>query len=562
MVERPDSGTKKGAILGIALQDISINYFKGHKHKIILIFLWLFHVVNNYIWLKMDTYPLLWDAALHFFDSLRIFDLLKHSGLNFVFEIAKINREYSFFVPLIASVFYNVFGVSEDIGVIISGSIFLAVLIFSVYGISKNICSKKAGLLAAFLITAYPLIFSHSRIFMYDLPLTAIVSLSVYVFQISDNFRKRSASLFLGVVFGAGMLTKFPFPLFVASALLYYSYKIYIKIMCNAARQGNMLLKLISEHSSRIINLVLTLIVAIILSSTWYLPNLSYLLKTLIEVPQVYGAEYPPVLSFQSLSFYFFGLINYQISFSLFLVFILGFNLFIKSKSENKFFLIYWILIPYFVFTFLYYKDIRYTLPYLPAIAVITSVGFFSIKSRKIKSIAVSAIVGVALTQFIAYSYGIKYMPGTLTFEIAGNTIFLFNQKGHENAMEQHRNYIREDWKTAEILDSLKDVIGKENVQQLNVFIIPDDPRIHSPLTSLAYLQRIPINFAFGSWDHIATARRDCVITKDGNWMVPPYFMDKINKSVKWFEANIDQFYLIRKISLPDKSNLLIYKMN
>ena len=74
-----------------------------NKYIFIVFFLYLFFVINNYIWLKIDTYPLLWDAAAHFFDSLRILDLLKQNSFNFVFKIPEINREYPVFVPLITA---------------------------------------------------------------------------------------------------------------------------------------------------------------------------------------------------------------------------------------------------------------------------------------------------------------------------------------------------------------------------------------------------------------------------------------------------------------------------
>ena len=126
--------------------------------------------------------------------------------------------------------------------------------------------------------------------------------------------------------------------------------------------------------------------------------------------------------------------------------------------------------------------------------------------------------------------------------------------------MEQHRAPLKQDWRAKETLNTISKFFVEKNAQSLNVFIIPDDPRIHSPLISLAYLKRKSIYFAVGSWENIANSKADLVITKDGNWMVPPHFLEKINQSVKWFEENIDKFSLVKKINLPDNSSLLIYK--
>lgn len=534
----------------------------NNRYILSLVFLYLFLEVNNYVWLKLDTYPLLWDSAAHFFDSIRIFDLFRQEGFNFVYKIPEINREYPIFVPLITAPFYNITGISEDSGVFINSSIFLGILIFSVYGITKNIYSKKSGLLAAFLVTAYPIIFGHSRTFMYDLPLTAMVCLGIYSYQVSGNFRKIGSSINFGIVLGLGMLTKFPFFVFIISALSGYFFYAFSMIMHDSVKQRKPLLGILREHSGQIRNTLIALIIAIIIALTWYGKNLPYLLEILITIPQVYGAEYPSVFTPQSLFFYFFQLVNIQISFYLFIVFILGLWFFSKLRLKNKLFLIHWILIPYFVFTLINYKSTRYTLPYLPAIAIISSIGIFSIKRKIFKVILVTFIVFVAAIQFYIYSYGVKYIPPLLTFSIYGNPIYLFNQKGCENTMEQHRAPLRQDWKTAEILNSISKFLVGPNDQLLNVFIIQDDPRIHSPLLSLAFLKRKSINFTVGSWQYIADSKADLVITKDGNLMAPPYFMDKISRSVNWFETNIDKFSLVEKINLPDNSNLLIYKRN
>lgn len=537
-------------------------FLARNKHILILLLQYVFFEINNYIWLKIDTYPLLWDAAAHFFDSLRIFELLKGNGLNFIFKIPEINREYPIFVPLITASFYKITGISEDIAVFISGSIFLGILMFSVYGITKNIYNKNSGLLAAFLVAAYPIIFGHSRVFMYDLPLTAMVCLGIYSYQVSDNFRKIGGSIIFGIVLGLGMLTKFTFFVFIASALSCYLFYEFYMIMHDLIKHKKTLLGILREHSGQIRNFLIALIIAIIIALTWYGQNLHYLLDILITIPQVYRVKYPPVFSPQSLFFYLFQLVNIQISFYLFMVFILGLWFFSKLRLKNKLFLIYWILIPYFVFTFINYKSTRYTLPYLPAIAIISSIGIFSIKRKILKVILVAFIVFVVTIQFLVYSYGVKYLPPLLTFSIYGNPVYLFNQKGCENTMEQHRAPLRQDWKTIEILNSISKFMVEPNNRCLNVFIMQDDPRIHSPLLSLAFLKRIPINLEVGSWQYIADSKADIVITKDSNLLVPPYFIDKINRSVSWFEANIDKFSPVEKINLPDNSNLLIYKRN
>jgi hypothetical protein len=201
-------------------------------------------------------------------------------------------------------------------------------------------------------------------------------------------------------------------------------------------------------------------------------------------------------------------------------------------------------------------------LPYLPAIAIISAIGVCSIKRKTVKIILIASIMLIASLQFYTYSFGARFLPPSVTFSAFGSSFYLFNQKGSENAMEQHRAPLRQDWKTAETLNIISEFLLDTNAVSLNVFIIPDDPRVHSPLISLAFLKGTPVNFAVGSWQYIADLKADIVITKDSDWMVPPNFLEKINRSVKWFNENIAKFTLIKKISLPDSSNLLIYTLN
>lgn len=242
------------------------------------------------------------------------------------------------------------------------------------------------------------------------------------------------------------------------------------------------------------------------------------------------------------------------------MVFVCALPFFFKTSVKNKVLLVSWILIPYLVFTLIEYKSVRYTIPYLPAIGIISSVGILSIQAKKIRFFAIFMIVLVALLQFFAYSYGLKWLPSVCQMPLGGNQLILFNQAGSPNAMETHRQYSREDWKTAEIITVLKKFWDTNKSNCLNVFIIPDDPRIHSPLVAALYAEKIPALVYVGSWYDIASLSVDFVITKNGAWMAPPQFLKKIQASEKWFSEHRDRFERIGTISLPDTSVLSIYK--
>ncbi|MDD2752617.1 MAG: glycosyltransferase family 39 protein [Candidatus Omnitrophica bacterium] len=517
------------------------------------IIIWLFHLVNNFIWLRLDTFPLLWDAGSYYLDSLILSDLLRHLSFFSFSQAIHVGGQYPPFVPFLAALSYMIFGKSPDVAVFMVNGIFLGVLIFSVYAITKKLSNKKTGLLAAFLITMYPIVFGHSRVLMYDLPVAAVVCLSVYLFLKSDNLKKSGYALLWGVVLGIGLLTKFSFLLFAASALFYPGYKNFSGI----------------KHKSRQIrNFLAALFIAAALASIWYVPNFSRFLYAIFVYPETARAVSLQTLGLASFFYYFFALINYQISFALFLAFILGLIYFLKARQKESLFLIFWIVFSYLGCTLTNYKSPRYTIPLLPAVAIICAIGLMSIRKKITRIAVVAIVVAIAMVEFFAYSYGIGLfvpllkidLPNALAAKLRVKSVILFDRKGGENPLEQHTVFKQENWKTKEIIEAILNSGSDLKNRPADVFIIPDDPRIHAPLTALAYAKKIPITFTVASVEEMAKSKRDYVIIKDAKWMSPPYFDQFIKRSQIYFEANIDQFSLVNKIILPDNSWLLIYK--
>jgi 4-amino-4-deoxy-L-arabinose transferase-like glycosyltransferase len=199
------------------------NYGSSIYYYIILFFLVLFHLVNNYIWLKIDNSILIFDSHKYFMTSLYIFDGFKNFPLGLFSNIAKITVEIihpSIFVPTITSLFYAIFGINQDIAVISSVLIFLPILVFSVYGLGKKIDSRSTGLLSAFLVTIYPAIFNQMRVYMLDLPLISMMTLFVYLLLRSERFASLKYSISAGFIFGLALLIKESFIIFISCPLL------------------------------------------------------------------------------------------------------------------------------------------------------------------------------------------------------------------------------------------------------------------------------------------------------------------------------------------------------
>ena len=518
-----------------------------HRYAVALICLYLFLMASNFLWLRLDGVPLLWDAGSYYHDSLILSHDLSHPSFRSLAHTLTIGSQYPPLVPLLVSLFYPMLTGTEDSAVLIAAGIFLAVLIMSVFGIGRILRGRKTGLLAALLVTMYPIVFAHSRVFMYDLPLAAMVSLFVLVFLLARNFRDRRYSFMLGIVAGLGMLTKFSFLLFAGSAAVYQLGKDCWYVV----RRGS------NGHGKQLLNLSLAVFIAGILASPWYLTNFKRFVYAVFVYPGTCKEVCAPTFSFASLSYYFFSLINDQLSFALFPVFVFGLFRLGRIRKEHRYMLVFWLLLSYAGCTLVNYKSARYTVPLLPACALVSAIGLTSFRNTLTRAVLMTGVIIVCFIQYVAYSFGLGCLPQKIEIGLPFRSIVIFDQKGGENSLEGHAVFRPGDWKTAEIVEEITRAAMKK--APVEVFVLPDDPRIHSPLVSQAYLKRIPYALHVGSMEQISAENSDMVITKSGSWMTPPYFMEAINRSVKWFEENKRQFMLIRTLTLPDGSELEIF---
>ncbi len=187
---------------------------------LLVILLLAFHLVNNWIYLSTRVTLWGWDQPSHLLTTLRYHDVLEEPSLRAFFEVLTRpwNRPPLPWLP--AVLFYRLFGVSTDVA-LMANAVFVAVLLFSVYGVGKRMYGHGVGILAAFLVSVYPIIFSLSRFAYPDFALTALVGVNMYLLLLADNFRSRGGSLLLGLGLGLGLLTKWQFMAFVGAPLAY-----------------------------------------------------------------------------------------------------------------------------------------------------------------------------------------------------------------------------------------------------------------------------------------------------------------------------------------------------
>jgi len=205
-----------------------VTWLQKHRGWLVLALLWLFHVVNNGLWQSTNVVILGWDCPAHLLRSLAYYQALKPLSLDSITQIITYHNFYPPFFHLSAAFFYSLFGVSADVAAM-ANVIYMAVLVFAVYGIGKRMFNAETGLLAAFLVSVFPIIFCLSRYPYIEFALTSIVALSIYLLMRTDGFQDKTYSVLFGLSVGLGMLTKWVFIFFLAGPLGYVLIKAFLR---------------------------------------------------------------------------------------------------------------------------------------------------------------------------------------------------------------------------------------------------------------------------------------------------------------------------------------------
>jgi 4-amino-4-deoxy-L-arabinose transferase-like glycosyltransferase len=147
------------------------------------------------------------DEVHYMVRSLNFHQALHNLNLN---QILKITREYPPFIYLISSLVYSLTGTSM-LSLFISYSIFIFIFILALYWLGCWLGEREYGwLLVAWGLFSPPLV-RESSVYLGDLPVLALLSLSLYLLLKARHFTETRYALALGLVAGLGLLTKFTF---------------------------------------------------------------------------------------------------------------------------------------------------------------------------------------------------------------------------------------------------------------------------------------------------------------------------------------------------------------
>ena len=357
-------------------------------------------VVVAGVWVALDRRPPVWDHANHLERAVHCERILKEPGRSRVKEILEMSSFYPPVVICAAGALYLLTGVHPlaSQAVILA---FLGIGLGALFVLGQWLFDAKTGILAALIFGTAPFVVYSTTNFQLDLPLAAVVILSLLVLVSTEEFSRRSWSIVMGLTLALGMLVKPPFAVYLFPPLILFAWR-----ALRAPAPGQ-----------RLVNLGLTLLLGGALSLPWYGMRLSGLPIQIANRAFKQAAEsgYPQTLTAFALLFYprtlllMFGLLAGPL-------FAWGLLALIRHPAARG---LLWSasVVPFAVFLFIQNKNLRYVLPILPVAALIAAAGLRALAPAWRRGCTV-ALVALSALQVGAAAFGVPPVPPWTLFNV------------------------------------------------------------------------------------------------------------------------------------------------
>ena len=438
----------------------------------LLLILLFFHLVGNVIWIKLNNAPPAWDEAYNTMRSLDCFHFFEGLFLGKVDVLGFLTAYIDYYGPLVRIItgFLSlIFSPQIKLAQFVATPFFLGT-IYLIYLLgSKLFKNKWIGLLAAFLFSFFQVIYNDSRWLLLDIPMTFFTLLAVYFFIKSNFFENRKYTVFSFIAVLLSVLTKFQGVLYL---LVPYFWGLTILIK--------------NKYYKRLRNILIGSLIFII-------PSAFYVIPSIEKIKLYYGLAVPgeplvdPIYLLNPLTWthHLKLFINYEITFPIFIFFLISLYFFIRydtlrvretintlpeGESHYNWFLITNIIFYYIFFTVFPNKDMRFLFPILPFTALIFARGFF-LFWEKYKRSAIEVLVFITLFNFMMYfilSFEIPFKKGRIFFVVVPyiSDIAILNLKNYPVLTYDSFIYPQE-----QIINDLKLISrGKE----LQIVLIPN----------------------------------------------------------------------------------------
>ncbi len=271
-------------------------------------------------------------------------------------------------------------------------ALFFAFGVVGIFLLTKEIYNEKAGIIASLLFISAPFIFHWASKIMNDIP---AITLSIFLFYFLFKWKNENRILFIllsGLFCGLSILMRFTSFMFIPLVILFFL------IFTKKQDYKHFILFLISAF------------VVVLPYVLWVQLTQGSFIALVLKAQKIAAESIPAV----SNPLYYFNA-TFMI---LALASLFGLLLFILSKIEQKkitkveIFLLIWFFSFLVYFSLMAHKEVRYLLPAMAPVFVLSAIGYSKIKKQFIKIIVIIAI----LLLFFSY-LNFNYFSGKNDFK-------------------------------------------------------------------------------------------------------------------------------------------------
>ena len=359
---------------------------RANRHMLLLVGIWLAHVVVNTLWIHHDASFRSFDGPPHLDAAAHAAGVVRAGG---VLDVARGTE---------AGCWPSAGYLTWALPAMITGTsipalrtlnlIFLGLLIGSVFAIGRRVHSRRAGVLAAALVTLYPALYGESRQFGVDFAGTAITAAGVALLLQTARFSRLRSCLLLGLTVGLGVLLRPQICFFLAGPTLF--------LLASAMiRPGE------TSRPRTLINVAAGVAVAAAASAVWWWSRLDEI-ATIFLWHQSEAEKICEV--YETSALFYVKVLPACFSATLLAAAAVGLGGHLTRgarpapgpgwlKNPRLTLVLAWLVMGFTVLSYIRVNHMRYMLPLAPALALLTAVGMLSIRRARLRQ----ALIGVAL---------------------------------------------------------------------------------------------------------------------------------------------------------------------
>jgi hypothetical protein len=428
---------------------------------------------------------------------------------------------------------------------VMTNTLFIGILLWSLYQIGLKVHGERCGMLSAALVMVYPMVVGLSRAYMLEFSLLALTALSAYLLLYSERFRNRLYTILFGVSLGLGMLAKPVFLTYIIAPLAYVVALAAVEV----CRKGSPR----SQKWRRLLWILVALGVGALVAGPWYVPNLRSFASatTSVSIRNTLEAER---LGIESILYYAKALVFSQLGLPFAALFVFGLLRLVRWPApESAWFFVAMLLGIYIIHCLVPHKTIRQDVGILVPVSVVSAVGLVSLSGLS-RRLAVAAAMSFAVVQFCWFTTPVLASAGSAGPE------WVYQYPEFDCGA---RPPSKEDWRIEQVLKLLGDEPSRVGVLCDHVTINGRTLEYYA-LTMGHASTMIQVRSRVDNF-HSRLNKYDYVITKS-DW--DPSYIEALGPPwgeadlavLERFEDGLDSFMVVESLELPDGSELHIYK--